>query len=221
MKNKNLTLCVVSDTHVQHRKLKIPKCDVLIHCGDAEISSIERATDFFGWMGKQPAKHKIFTPGNHDSLCAYQDSMIREMAQYNGVTYLVDEWIDIEDYKFYGSPWTPTFGGWHFMKDRGEPMAQIWQNIHPDTDVLITHGPPHGIQDKVENGYSPNDGEHVGCEALRVAVDKIKPDYHFFGHIHCGAGRTKYGKTMFVNAACLDECYDLADDHRCEMWVLS
>jgi Icc-related predicted phosphoesterase len=53
-----------------------------------------------------------------------------------------------------------------------------WSNI----DVMMTHGPPMGILDAVQNG------EHVGCEFLLQAARRCKPRMHCFGHIHEGWG---------------------------------
>jgi len=70
-----------------------------------------------------------------------------------------------------------------------------------DMDVLVTHGPPKGIMDKIESGLG------IGCEYLREFVDRVKPKYHFFGHNHAGAGVQTNGDTLFVNSAILTESY--------------
>lgn len=51
------------------------------------------------------------------------------------------------------------------------------------TDILLTHGPPHGIG----NLDVLNDRvTHVGCEELTRKLEngEIKPLIHAFGHIH-------------------------------------
>jgi Icc-related predicted phosphoesterase len=67
--------------------------------------------------------------------------------------------------------------------------------IPQDTDVLVTHGPPHGIGDKTF------DGRHVGCEELLLRVKQIKPRVHVFGHVHESRGKFDIEDTMFVNAS--------------------
>ncbi|KAI9688957.1 MAG: hypothetical protein M1822_000694 [Bathelium mastoideum] len=48
----------------------------------------------------------------------------------------------------------------------------------PNVDIVMTHGPPKYILDRVKNGSS------VGCEHLRRAICRAKPRLHCFGHIH-------------------------------------
>lgn len=45
-------------------------------------------------------------------------------------------------------------------------------------DIMLTHGPPHGILDQTMSGAQ------VGCEHLRRAVERCRPRLHCFGHIH-------------------------------------
>ena len=92
--------------------------------------------------------------------------------------YLCDESLTLDGVKFYGSPWQPRFFDWAFNKDRGAPLKAIWDKIPLDTDVLITHGPPHGILDLTFDKIK------AGCEELLLAVQRIKPKVHVFGHIH-------------------------------------
>jgi Icc-related predicted phosphoesterase len=55
-------------------------------------------------------------------------------------------------------------------------------------------------------------GIHAGCEDLLKVVEKIKPAYHLFGHIHEAYGRTSNGCTTFVNGSTLNERYELANE---------
>lgn len=60
-------LVCISDTHNHHKKLIIPECDVLIHCGDYSSKGHEwEIRDFYKWLDKQPAKHIISIQGNHE-----------------------------------------------------------------------------------------------------------------------------------------------------------
>jgi Icc-related predicted phosphoesterase len=115
--------------------------------------------------------------------------------------YLQDQSVIIEGLKFYGSPWQPTFHNWAFNKDRGEKIKTEWDKIPSDTDVLITHGPPFGILDKTV------DNEKVGCEELLLAVNRIKPKIHIFGHIHENYGEIKLNGTHFINPSSCDYNY--------------
>jgi Icc-related predicted phosphoesterase len=81
----------------------------------------------------------------------------------------------------------------------GEELLEKWNNIPTDIDVLITHGPPNGYGDLVNNWRQPN--TNVGCELLRNRIEEIKPILNVFGHIHEGYGVYTNDNTTFVNAS--------------------
>lgn len=94
--------------------------------------------------------------------------------------------------------------------------------IPHDIDILITHGPAHGILDKAKrynsNGYwNPKDGkyEHVGNKSLYAWLKYVaRPKLHVFGHIHESYGKieelpTHNDKMMIsVNASHVNENYE-------------
>jgi Icc-related predicted phosphoesterase len=129
------------------------------------------------------------------------------------ITYLEDSSFTIETpefgrpIKFYGSPWQPWFYDWAFNLPRlGTELQEKWNMIPEDTDVLITHGPPNGYGDLVNNWRQPN--THVGCECLINRIGEINPLVNVFGHIHEGYG-VEYGKdTLFVNASICTAGYE-------------
>ena len=90
------------------------------------------------------------------------------------------------------------------MKKRGPEIKTMWDLIPDSTDILVTHGPPHGILDSVVHGATVT---HVGCEELTLAVQRIKPKVHVFGHVHEGYGMQEINGTIFVNASHVDERY--------------
>ena len=96
--------------------------------------------------------------------------------------------------RFYGSPWTPLFFDWAFMLSEPE-LAEKWALIPPGLDVLVTHGPAHGVLDMT------NRGEHAGSVTLFDRVRAVKPRLHVFGHIHEAAGRTDLDGTTYLNAS--------------------
>lgn len=191
----------ISDTHSYHGEKNIPKGDVLIHAGDiTHKGELKIIKDFNEWLGKQPHKHKLVIAGNHD-FCFQNEDRAEALKLLTNCTYLEDSQIEIDGLIYYGAPWTPKFGPWAFMEERGKKIAKHWDKINVDTDVLITHGPPYGILDKVRRGS-------VGCEELDKAVDNIKPKVHIFGHIHEGYGQLYQDNVLYVNAAICDEYYD-------------
>jgi len=61
--------------------------------------------------------------------------------------------------------------------------------------VLVSHVPPHGLQDKVFLGM------HSGSKELREIVDKYNPRLVLCGHIHEDPGITRTDKTIVVNCS--------------------
>lgn len=191
-----MKLVLISDTHGNHTKLGIPPCDVLVHCGDfSNVGTFEQTREFLIWMEAQPAERKILVPWNHDIFCEKSPELVREMATKRGVHFLIDERLEIDGLKFWGSPYTPTFFDWSFMEPRGPALRAHWSKIPDDTDILITHGPPQGIGDATPRG------EAAGCADLLDRIMKIQPKVHVFGHIHEGRGEYRLGETRFINAA--------------------
>jgi Icc-related predicted phosphoesterase len=175
----------------------------------------------------------VYVPGNHDlALDAdmaqkeweawvrdpyhrykpKQDSKGQRVAQYlmdvcdqQGVHILIDEDVEIDGIKVYGSPYTPIFYDWAFMENE-EDLSKRWAKIPEDVHVLVTHGPAQGIRDLCSGG-------NVGSSSLRYAIDyrfaQLKA--HIFGHIHEGAGLSKIirpqGDYVAWNAAVLDGNY--------------
>ena len=204
----------ISDTHRQLSKIEIPPCDVLIHTGDDDVNSLIDIIRLSNWFSKQPAKLRLFIPGNHDWLFEIDYNLAK--SNLTEATLLLDSSIEYKGVKFYGSPWQPEFNSWAFNLPRGKALKAKWDLIPNDTDFLLTHSPPYGILDKVL--YT---NEHVGCEELIDAVERIKPLYHLFGHIHEGYGNDKLfwyenmkntgKKTIFLNSAQVNEDYKLVN----------
>lgn len=211
-----MKLVLISDTHGRHDQVKIPDGDVLIFAGDlGGYGSKAEVHKFAVWMGKQKHAHKIAIAGNHDWALFKPSEKWRARGMFEDahVTYLEDSGITIDGVTFWGAPWTPNFYNWAFMYPRGSVMAKaVWNKVPDATDVLITHGPPRGILDPA---YSDPSG-HAGCDDLRDAVkDRIKPKIHVFGHLHRGFGSIEEMGTFFVNAAQVDDAYDLVNHPIC------
>jgi Icc-related predicted phosphoesterase len=111
--------------------------------------------------------------------------------------------VEIEGLRIWGSPYTPKFQSWYFMKDRGYPMKENWKEIPTELDLLLTHGPPYGILDTNINGIN------TGCRDLLDAIFERPPRYNIFGHIHEAYGTKEVLgiKTKFMNCSYLDENY--------------
>jgi len=195
-----MKIVIVSDTHGMHDEIDIPSGDVFIHAGDFTQNGTLKQVERFGlFLESLSHPHKIIIAGNHEYCFEQNPGQSQQLL--SNCTYLQDSSIVIDDIKFYGSPWQPWFLDWAFNLERGEDIRKKWDLIDSDTDVLITHGPPVGHGDKVVSG------ELVGCEDLISYVERIKPKYHIFGHIHEGYGITRNPHTTFINASSCDFSY--------------
>ena len=123
-------------------------------------------------------------------------------------------------WRIWGSPWSAAFCSMAFNVPRGGPSAgeslswaclrlsdferqiDLYSGIPNDTDILMSHGPPFGILDRIARNR-----QSVGCEMLLQRTQAIKPRMHVWGHIHEDRGvqidDTAAGKpgTVYVNAA--------------------
>lgn len=199
----------ISDTHNCNEKISVPDGDLLVHAGDATIKGTDKEViDFLCWFAGLPHKHKVLIAGNHDWLFQTDNRFARSLIAETKVTYLQDSSEEIAGLKFYGSPWQPRFYDWAFNLNRGAEMAEKWEMIPDDTNILITHGPPNGILDVVETRFG---GSHEGCEELRKRVEDLgskgQLKLHVFGHIHGGYGVHDQFGLKFVNASTCDEEY--------------
>jgi predicted phosphodiesterase len=208
----------ISDTHGFHGKFpdeRFKDIDVVVHSGDCSnyfdpYRNYHEVLDFIQWYKKVPVKHKIYVAGNHDTSIE-RKKITSEDFKDAGIIYLENQSTIIDGVKFYGTPITPTFGQWAFMKAR-EKTNIIWEAIPDDTDVLIVHGPPKGIRDL---SYDRQGNlEFCGDSALLKRCMALKNTLMFmcFGHIHNMDGVLNQGtstfaatQTVFSNAACVDD----------------
>lgn len=195
----------ISDTHNLQAKLPIiPDGDVLIHAGDLTMGgSLSEISYGLDWFANLPHRRKILVAGNHDF--AFERDADRAVALVpSNVSYLRDRGTTINGVNFWGSPYQPEFMAWAFNLPRGKPLERVWALIPDDVDVLVTHGPPFGILDRINSGRRPN----VGCEALRSRIAQLRRlRLHVFGHIHEGYGMVDLNEQRYVNASICDVGY--------------
>lgn len=201
----------ISDSHTYHNLLEIPpNIDMVIHSGDCSnprdpYTNELEVRDFIHWFKSLPIKHKIYVAGNHDTSIEKGLITKKDFEAYN-IIYLENDYVIIEGFKIFGSPHTPQFGNWSFMKDRSK-INKVWEQVDDDVDIFVVHGPPKGILDL---SYS-REGvlEFCGCNALKKHIlGRIKPKLCLFGHIHntediINAGTLKLSSypTVFSNGS--------------------
>lgn len=124
-------------------------------------------------------------------------------AQLSNATHVLEhQGIVIGGLRIFGSGWMPWSRGtapevaatepgmqaaWAasgFVGQRGDgqagpPKVHRFDEIPGGCDVLMTHGPPHGVLDMLTSGRSWG-----SSEALTAAVQAAAPLVHCFGHLH-------------------------------------
>lgn len=204
----------ISDTHTHHKEIQSQLLDlyssyneaILIHTGDISYRGmIGEVKNFLEWFSNLPFEHKIMIAGNHDFAFEDRSSLMRTILQeeYPGIIYLEDSGVEIDGYKIWGSPVTPTFHNWAFNRDKKD-IKNHWDAIPDDTDILLTHGPPYEILDMTYSGLN------VGCPLLSERIQNLPNlKIHAFGHIHEANGLSLKNEIIYINSSIVDLDYDV------------
>lgn len=196
-----MKIICISDTHNKHRELSIPDGEIIIHAGDfTEAGTKAETTEFLAWFSKLPHPYKILIAGNHDFFLEKNLDNTANFIPAN-INYLMNSGISIHGLNFWGSPYTLGNGSWAFNEDSAHKMTKHWDKIPLQTQYLITHSPPYGILDELDNK------QHIGCPKLAQHIDRLKLPHHIFGHNHGDYGIVRTKHTIFLNAASLDNKY--------------
>ena len=201
----------ISDTHGYHELLNIPEgVDIVIHSGDASNSrdpynNEPEMRKFIDWYKSLDIKHKVYVAGNHDTSIESK-LVVKKDFEDAGIVYLENEYATIEGIRIFGSPHTPRFGNWSFMKDRVK-LERFWRKaIEEPCDIIVTHGPPKGMLDKSYDREGKM--EMCGDRSLLNRIIEIQPKLVCFGHIHntediVNAGITKQSiyNTVYSNGS--------------------
>jgi Icc-related predicted phosphoesterase len=101
-----------------------------------------------------------------------------------------------------------------------QDLHALFKTVDPAKTVFVTHAPPYGYIDKVNDEWVPygvatygekaKDG-HIGCDAFREIVDQYQPLLHTFGHVHETPGVEKHGRTTFFNGGALGETGEIEE----------
>jgi Icc-related predicted phosphoesterase len=222
---------------------KLPGGHILIHSGDiTSLGRKYEVEAFIKWFDKQDYAHKVFIAGNHDMSFDREKLLRDKLAHFegryftdddepcaegkpqwleeilnnlpNGMYYLENNSVKLEGINIWGSPVSPSFGyGWGFNKDRGHDINEVWSTIPMDTDIVITHSPIYGYNDRAQNT-----NENVGCADLYHRLHEVKPHLHFSGHIHEGYGwgtipyKDEWGDIYTFNGSTCNLRYEAIQD---------
>ena len=187
-------------------------------------------------LAEQREQHAIFQDVDTSPEILSEDA-VRELL--SNARYLVGEMCELEVeaaldsthskkrvVSVFGSPYTdPIPGSAMSAFARGsDERRRLWRALDRHVDILVSHGPPCGVLDRIFNGM------RVGCEELTRRLGQLEhagqsPTYHVFGHVHESRGvqqgailcyRDEAGRatiaqssTTFVNAASVNIRYQL------------
>lgn len=202
---------IISDTHSLHNQLQVPEADMVIHCGDwtnhfDPVINLREAEQFLDWYAGLEIPTKILIDGNH-SQYSKKFYLAQEIADRE-IIYLQHEAREIEGIKFFGSPYSPRFGGdWSltYKRNRGQ---DVWGVIPEDTEIVISHSPAKSVLDLAFDREDPKRIVQVGCTSLSnklLSLPNLR--FHFAGHIHSNGPLTNTGiyyngKFATINASC-------------------
>ena len=207
-----MRIVAVSDLH-GWLPPQIPACDLLIIAGDvcpdvpgtgfrdrlveaAEHQARWLREQFTPWVERQPATDIVMCWGNHDYVGEAPD-LVPSMP----VQLLTDAETHVQGWRLYATPWTSFMPDvWAFDVPRTE-LDYYMRRIPDGIDILVTHGPPFGVLDRVQTGVL------AGSQALLEAAARVRPRVHVFGHIHECRGQ----RGRSYNVAVLDERYEPYD----------
>lgn len=191
----------------------IPRGDVLLIAGDIVPLHLQHSvqksydwldTTFRYWLRAQPVSHVVAVWGNHDWIGERAPHLVPALKLPWTLLQDTETTITLpltnETLRIYGSPWQPPFMQWAFNMDEGQ-LRRRWAGIPDGLDILLLHGPPHGILDQAPGGT------HCGSESLRERVDQVRPKVTVFGHIHHSRGILEVDGCRFVNVTHVNEHY--------------
>lgn len=199
-----------SDIHMQFSdELLVDSTDLLVCAGDAtHLGKDHELYSFIRWLDLQPAKHKVFVPGNHEIGLQKNEHMWKSYCKEKNIHLETNGFLYIEDKILFCSAWTPYFYDWAYNgtddlegDHKGPNLYRKWKPILDcNIDLLVTHGPPRNVLDLNRHG------EHCGSFILaKLLSEQHSIKHHIFGHIHDSYGFTINNgiKTYNVSLDCL------------------
>lgn len=223
-----MKIAATSDMHGNLDNLDFSNADIVVFAGD--IAPLKGFTSWHlleqvKWMNTKFAHlcnafntvEFVFVPGNHDKFAI---SMVKDnVVLQPNAHMLIDEGIELNGLKFYGTPWVPVISHCWAFEAEHEKLASMFSKIPNGLDVLITHTPPRIENEKLDVSTQYYETEPFGSVELAKEILCKKPKLAFCGHIHSGAHvPVKFGNTTIVNVSRVNEDYDIAyEPYACEL----
>jgi Icc-related predicted phosphoesterase len=238
--SETIKIVALSDTHCVYQDIP-PPGDILLIAGDVLWNGdIKEYGIFWNWLESIRPNYTfcVFVPGNHDIYVEDNEFMVKgDLKHKLNVDTLIDQTITyvfdghkpfsyhgkkdsvllepgVKEITIHGAPWIPLIGKekyWAYELPRGDRLAERWEMIPGDLDILVTHGPPKDMLDHIMKSYG--ESEHWGCWDLKRKLNTMlnPPSHHVYGHIHDPVqGKEKIDlltRIHYHNVAVCDENY--------------
>ncbi|KAI0525627.1 Metallo-dependent phosphatase-like protein [Xylaria bambusicola] len=202
----------ISDTH--NCTVKLPKGDVLIHCGDlTNQGSFNELTKQVRWLEQADFECKIVVAGNHDltldtefyreygpsrhgNITQVPEDCQSLLTQSETLTYLLHESRTIRltspsgpqtTFSVFGSPYSPAWGGaWAFQYPRHDEDNIAAKSLWEQIPLDTDILITHGPAHT--HCDESRMREAAGCEILRQQLWRVRPRLALCGHIHEARG---------------------------------
>eukprot|EP01065_Artemidia_motanka_P029565 TRINITY_DN35660_c0_g1_i1.p1 TRINITY_DN35660_c0_g1~~TRINITY_DN35660_c0_g1_i1.p1 ORF type:complete len:336 (+),score=75.96 TRINITY_DN35660_c0_g1_i1:60-1010(+) len=202
----------------------LPAADILIHTGDFTDEGTPLEFEHFNKVleyARERFEHRVVVYGNHDVCHAFRREEAEKMKWKTREQHIANyrrsclaqslpaatavptlQQVVIKGLRLFGVPWFPLHKG-HGGREEPEGL-RTWAPpgstgcidcVPEGTDVLLTHGPPHGVLDEADHC-----GVHWGgVPGVRRILAERRPKLHLFGHVHESNGVKQVGETLCVN----------------------
>jgi predicted phosphohydrolase len=207
-KNKVRIVCI-SDTHERHESVKVPPCDIFVHCGDILFVSrkkslhcnVKKMEAFNNWLGTLPATHKVVIAGNHDSpLEVLPRSQVNTLL--SNARYLCNQAVVLESLRLFGTPYSSgisrnrAFQDERYLLEARQELHKLHENGSP-VDLLCSHSNDINPFDIAVTSTSSGAGSSIHKHVI------TPPKAHLWGHHHNEQGsRWLHDAKLSVLSAC-------------------
>lgn len=155
-------------------KSRLEGVDLIISCGDLHPDYLQ----FLVTMGRAPL---LYVHGNHDTKYAHKPPL--------GCINIEDRVYDYKGLRILGLGGSMRYKPGEHMYTEAEMKARI-NKVRRDIilkngfDILVTHAPAKGYGDL-------EDMPHWGFECFNGLLERYKPKYMLYGHVHLNYGQLK------------------------------
>jgi predicted phosphodiesterase len=185
-----IRIAFFSDTHLNHNKVQIPPCHILVHCGDIafrsslvpESEAVQAYKNFNSWIqNAAPNAHKIVIAGNHDAYLQKIGPIKAQELLFNCI-YLENSSCTLHGIHFFGSPVSQETSRRSIAFQTPADITEFHNKLPLKVDVLVTHS-----------------NNIINDQKIKQLGTKI----HAWGHFHNLFGVQKQTQNFISLCACM------------------